>query len=210
MPRTKPTIPASWQQSFERLILPAIDKHGRVYFRDFNPDKREEAIAEARALGWKHYVACRRRGKDPARFRTTFAAGCCQGVRNGRKAAGGDPVNEVLSPVAQHQKGFRVLPLPQQESSESRHELIDALQDPRQRPADQAQFNLDTAEFLREELDDRDRQLLHDMAAGETTQALAERSGLSSSRISQKRRDFVERYRRWVGDGQDEQQGRGR
>jgi hypothetical protein len=45
-------------------ILPRIERHARVYFRQFSPVKKEEAVADVIALRWKWFRRLVQRGKD--------------------------------------------------------------------------------------------------------------------------------------------------
>jgi hypothetical protein len=52
-------------------ILPAIERHGRVYFRHLRCLHRlEEALAEMTALAWRWFLRLVQQGKDPADFPT--------------------------------------------------------------------------------------------------------------------------------------------
>src|SRR5262249_52480741 len=70
--------PQSAVQAHFLAILPRVELHATIYFRDVRcPDKREDYIQETRALAWKYFLRAIQRGKDPLTFVSqiaTFAA----------------------------------------------------------------------------------------------------------------------------------------
>src|SRR5262245_28649398 len=55
-------------------ILPRIEAHGNVYFRHLKcSHRKEEALAEMRALSWKWFIRLLQRGKDPSEFVSALA-----------------------------------------------------------------------------------------------------------------------------------------
>jgi hypothetical protein len=80
-------------------LLPRIERHGRVYFRDVRcPHKKEDFLAEMAALAWKWYVRLARRGKDVTRFPSALASYAARAVRSGRRLCGKEKAKDVLSP----------------------------------------------------------------------------------------------------------------
>src|SRR4051812_28274349 len=62
------------QEQFIELALPRIEAHARVHFgyiRD--PGRRDDAVATAVGIGWKHWLAAAGQGKDPAEFVNAIA-----------------------------------------------------------------------------------------------------------------------------------------
>ena len=94
-------------------ILPKIQLHGRIFFRHIKcRQSRDEAIAEMVALAWKWFVRLTNRGKDVSKFPVTFCRFAAFAVKSGRRLCGQEKPKDVLSPVAQKLKGFRVESLP--------------------------------------------------------------------------------------------------
>ena len=90
-------------------ILPRILEHGCIYFRHLKcPHRKEEALAEVRALAWKWFARLAERGKDPSTFVSALATYAARAVRCGRRVCGHERVKEVLSPVAQRRHGSAV------------------------------------------------------------------------------------------------------
>ena len=101
------------QAAFLNEILPRIERHGHVIFRDFKcPDRQEEAIAEMVALAWLFFVRLVRQGKDPMQFPSAIATFAARQVRSGRRLCGQEKSKDVLSHRARQRRHFKVEPLP--------------------------------------------------------------------------------------------------
>jgi hypothetical protein len=112
-PATAPQAPPALPAAFGALVLPRVERHGRVYFRHVRcPDRKEELLAELRGLAWQWYVRLVRRGKDVRAFVSALAPFAARAVNSGRRVCGHERKQEVLSPVAQRTKGFAVGKLP--------------------------------------------------------------------------------------------------
>ena len=163
-------------------ILPRILEHGCIYFRHLKcPHRKEEALAEVRALAWKWFARLVERGKDPTAFVSALATYAARAVRSGRRVCGHERVKEVLSPVAQRRHGFAVESLPL--STQTSHEHLyaaprgqraqDAFEE-RLRdntltpPPDQAAFRIDFPVWLTTH-SERDRRLIDHLLVGERT-----------------------------------------
>ena len=197
-------------------ILPKIEMHGRIFFRHVKcRQTRDEAIAEMVALAWKWFVRLTNRGKDVAKFPVTFCRYAGFAVKSGRRLCGQEKPKDVISPVAQMLKGFRVesLPVSSRTSHESLFEAVhgqrehdifeERLQDNTMTPVpDQVAFRLDFPQWLKT-WTERDRRIIRDMMKGERTCDLSQKYGCSSGRISQKRQQFKEEWDRFCGDAAD-------
>src|SRR5262249_56901970 len=53
-------------------LLPAVERHGQIYFRHLGPHRKLDAIHDIRALAWKWFLRLHERGRDPADFVTSF------------------------------------------------------------------------------------------------------------------------------------------
>jgi hypothetical protein len=183
------------------LILPRITKYGRYHFRfEKNRSKKEEAIEEMKALGWKWCVSLNRRGRDPACFPTALALLLVKAVRSGRRLAGKSKSNDVMNPQTQQQKGFLVQRLPLYESSDLENEALDALEDnTRTPPPDQAAFRIDYAAWVRTHTD-RTRRIIHDLMMGHRTLDVSNKFGLTAGRISQMRKELCLDWQRFCDE----------
>jgi hypothetical protein len=180
-------------------ILPRIETHGRVYFRDRHPVVKDECLAEMVALCWKWFVRLHKRGKNPSSFVSAIASYAARAVRSGRRLCGTARAKDVLSPYAQRLHGFSVCRLP---DCKALHDcpLADALIANTQSPPDeQAAFRVDFPAWLRSHTL-RHRRLFKDLMHGERTKAVARKYGVSAARISQVRREFFEDWLRFRGE----------
>jgi hypothetical protein len=205
------TIPLSPPQAdINRLqarflpLLPRIENHARICFRHVKcRHRRADFIAEAIALCWKWFVRLAQRGKDAADFCAALCRFAVRAVRSGRRVCGQERARDVLSPLAQQQRGFAVGKLPDF-SMLNGNPLQEALFDNRQTPVpEQVCFRLDFPAWLRT-LGQRDRQILDDLMQGEHTGAVARKYGISAGRVSQLRREFQRRWLLFVDELTDE------
>jgi hypothetical protein len=212
-PTVSPTTPATLAcpqlHTAFLSILPRIETHARVCSRGVRcPHSREEFRAEVVALCWQWFVRLVEKGKDPLQFPTTLAAYAARAVRSGRRLCGQERSKEVMSPLAQRRRGFRVGPLPT--STRRPHDGFHGRQAPdafeeRLRdnavtpPPDAAAFRIDFPDWLRTRTA-RDRRLIEDLMRDERTLDLAGKHGLSPSRVSQLRRQFLEDWRHFCGE----------
>jgi hypothetical protein len=181
-------------------LLPRIELHGRVYFRDVaSPELREELIAEMVALCWQWFVRLLSQGKDPHEFPSALASYAARAVQSGRKFCGQEPAKEVLSPLAQARHGFVVASIPDG-SALGGDVFAEALRDNTLTPVpEQVSFRLDFPAW-RATWSERDRRVIDDLMRGERTQDVAGRYGLSPARVSQLRREFFADWCRFCGD----------
>ena len=199
-----PSVPclAHLHATFLTHVLPRVERHGKIYFRQVRcPDRKEELLAELRGLAWKWYVRLVRRGKNVLAFVSALATYAARAVNSGRRVCGHERKKDVLSPLAQRLHGFYVGKLPDFSTLDG-SPLEDALQDNTVSPVpEQVCFRIDFPAWLIT-LSHRDRDLVTDMGLGERTTDLANKYGCSPGRISQKRRWFAEGWAQFCGDGE--------
>jgi hypothetical protein len=194
-----PTAEALHRRFLE--LLPAIERHGKVYFRHVRCWHRlQEVIAEMVAIAWKWFLRLVHKGKDAADFPTTLAAYAARAVRCGRRLCGQERARDVMSSRAQQVKGFFVQTLPAHDTGGDDNDTLDALRDNTRTPPDeQAAFRIDFPDWLAR-LGDRNRRIAWDMALGERTKELAGKHRTSPARISQLRTEFRDDWRRFTGE----------
>src|SRR5271157_3167550 len=94
-------------------LLPKIQTHARIYFRDVKcPARRADQIDETVALAWKWYRRLVERGKDVTQFAMVFIYLVAKAVKTGQRMTGWEKANDVMNPLAQKRHGFQVEPLP--------------------------------------------------------------------------------------------------
>jgi hypothetical protein len=201
------------QTTFLTHVLPRVEAHGRVYFRHIKcPGKKEELLAEMSGLAWKWFVGLVQKGKNVLDFVSALANYAARAVNSGRRVCGHERKKDVLSPVARRLHGFTIESLPQATSTS--HEclyasphgqaLLDAFEERLHDntvtpPPDQAAFRIDFPAW-RLTHSERDRRLIDMLMLGGRTKEVSEMFGLSQGRISQKRRQFLEDWRRFCGE----------
>jgi hypothetical protein len=99
-------------QQFE-AALPAINTTLRFQFKDLPRDRREEAIADARAAVWTSWASLIARGKDPLDVGVVgIATRCCLYTRGGRKIGNqnfGRGCPDIQDPRVRRKTGLRVV-----------------------------------------------------------------------------------------------------
>lgn len=210
-------IPASpidqLHSRFETLILPKVERHAQVYFRNEKcRHKRADRIAETIALSWKWFVRLAERGKDATKFPCVIANLAARAVKSGRKVAGQIKARDVMNELNQHRHSFVVESL-STSTARSRENLFgtvggqhkqdafeERLRDNTVTPVpDQAAFRIDFPAWLRT-LTPRERRIIRTMAMNERTKDLSRQFELSQARISQLRREFMEDWTRFCSD----------
>ncbi len=154
-------------------------------------------------------------GKDPALFPSTLATYAARAVRSGRRLARMERPKDVLSPRAQQLHDFRVESLPVSTRAAYEHlyssphgqqrqdAFEERLRDNTVTPVpEQVHFRLDFPAWLKTRTD-RDRRVIRDLMAGERTQDVAAKYGLTAGRVSQLRRAFMEDWTRFCAGPDD-------
>jgi hypothetical protein len=153
------------------------------------------------AIGWKWFDRLVLRGKDPREFLVTFNCRLAQHVKAGRRICGNEKLHDVLSSRAQQLHSFTVQSLPQYETAEGDNEALDALRNNHKTPTpDQVQFRIDFPAW-RLTRTERDRRVIDELMRGERTLDVSNRHGLTPSRISQLRREYMRKKDCHVGIG---------
>ena len=142
------------------------------------------------AMSWQWFLRLARRGKDATRFVSALADYAARRVKAGRLLCGRTKT-DALSHLAQQQHPFTAGSMVAGSARCGNH-YDEALQDNTQTPVpDQVGFRCDFPAWRRSR-SKRDRRLIDDLMMGETTMMAARRHGLTPSRVSQLRREFME------------------
>jgi DNA-binding NarL/FixJ family response regulator len=194
-------------------ILPRIERHARISFRDIRcPNKKEDLVAETIALSWAWYARLVRKGKDVAKFVSALARFAARAVRSGRKVAGKEKAKDALSQAAQRRHGFTVEPLPastrtsfeklysavhgQQETDTYEERLRDNTVTP---PPEAAAFRIDFPQFL-QALSERNRELAQFLSLGHSAKEAARRFKVSQGRVTQLRQEWCRQWHTLHGE----------
>jgi DNA-directed RNA polymerase specialized sigma24 family protein len=177
------------------LVLPRISRHARFYFRYLKrKHDHEEAVAESVALAWKWYLRLLQQGKHPDEFVSAIATYATRAVKSGRRLCGQERAKDILSRRAQTRRGFAVSRFPEF-STLTGNALGEALHDNATTPVpDQVSFRIDFPEWLATR-SRRDRELIGRLITGERCLDAAHRFGISPSRITQLRREYMVAWR---------------
>jgi hypothetical protein len=193
-------------------ILPRIVTHAKIVFRGERcPARKDDYISETVATAWQAFLRLAERGKDARQFPSVLAGYAARGVKSGRRLTGQLKAKDACSERAQMLHGFKVERLP----TSTRHSFQDVygthgqremdvfeqrLQHNTQTPVDdQVAFRCDLPAWLATRTE-RDRHLIHDMAANERTLKLARKFRISPARVSQLRREFHDDWERFTAD----------
>jgi hypothetical protein len=193
-PVALPPAPADPARRAFLGLMPVVHGAARAYFRDVRcPARRDDLVAEAVALSWAWCVRLTARGKDPAAFPVTLARLAARAAACGRRVAGQEGVNDVLSAACRRRHGFAVVALPAG-SPPAGSELADALAGHTKAPVPaQVQFHLDFPAWLAH-LPARKRRVAGRLAAGHRTQDVAAEVGVTPARVAQMRTELRKDY----------------
>src|SRR5262249_36468312 len=94
-------------------LVPRIVTHAQIAFRGVRcPSRKEDLIAETLGLCWVWFGRLAARGRDPGQFVSALAGFASRAACCGRRVAGQESANDVLSERAQARHGFTVERLP--------------------------------------------------------------------------------------------------
>jgi hypothetical protein len=201
------------QATFLSAILPRVQEHARIQFRHLRcADKQADAIAEAVALSWSWFLRLCQLGKDVTCFVSTLATYAVHHVKCGRRLCGQERSKDVLSRLAQTKHDFTVERLANASYTAREHVYGDShgqrnldafeerLHDNTITPVpDQVAFRQDFPAWQSTRTE-RDRRIIQDLMVGATTTDAARKYGVSPSRISQLRREFLADWQRFCDE----------
>ncbi|MBW3596966.1 MAG: hypothetical protein KY475_06790, partial [Planctomycetes bacterium] len=129
-------------------MLPKIQSHLRMAFRDLNRDAREEAVQEGLTNALAAYARLCELGKASIAYPGPLARYAVLQVRSGRQVAQRTNVRDVTSRVCRQRKGVRVQRLDHYDANEQVWREI-LVEDRRAGPADTAAARIDFDAFIR-------------------------------------------------------------
>jgi hypothetical protein len=174
-------IDSTWQTGFLE-ILPEIQSRLRCAFYHLDPEAREDSIEEGVVNCLLAYARLHERGRSDAASASSLAWYATLQVKSGRPAAGRLNGKEPLSRYGQIHNDIKV--------ERMDGNWIDMLVDDKRAPvADQVATKLDVRAWLAT-LTRRMRQIAKDLAFGCSTSEVAQKYGVTASRISQLRRSL--------------------
>ena len=180
-------------------MLPAITRTAQIAFRDRDPESREEATAEVIAAAYAMFVGLVQTGREALAYASPLAAFGIKHVKIGRKEGTKLNCKDVSSEYARLKKGVVMERLDRYDrDTQSWLEIL--VEDRHAGPAETAIARIDIGEWSRS-LPPRDRKIARFLSVGHTTGQAARRFKLSPGRISQKRREYLESWQAFQGEG---------
>jgi hypothetical protein len=191
---------AALQSRFE-ADFPRLERVARFRLRRLDGEAKDEAIAETIALCWQAYVRLVERGKSLAeveRYAPKTAEFSAKRVLCGRLLTGLRS-RDALSPASRQRHGYAVARLPASDREGVPPELLDALLDGADSPADQAALRVDYEEWLGT-LRANQRQVIEALAAGRNTVEVGEDRGVTYGAVSNMRQALRRKWEERFGD----------
>ena len=197
-PRRSKSCSTDWQPLLVAM-LPAIRRTLRIAFRHLRREDREEAIQEATANVCVALARLVQQGRSERAYATVLARFAAAQVSSGRQVA--TPLNgqEILSRYAQYKQGFHVAGL-ERYCVQDRVWREAVVADSRTPIPVQVWFRIDFPEWLKK-LSRRKRRIALALAAGNCPSEVASRFSLSRGRISQLRKELMESWSAFQGEG---------
>lgn len=187
-----------WQKCFVAM-MPDLQQRLRSAFHYLDPESMDEAVEEGLVHCLLSYARLHSRGRENFATPSTLAWYSSRQVKRGRPAAGRMNSKEPLSRYAQLCNGIQVQRLDAYSRKGAR--WIDTIVADKRTPiADQVAAKLDITAWLRT-MTRRMRQIAKDLAFGFSTSEVAEKHGVTASRISQLRRSLEKNWRDFEKDG---------
>jgi hypothetical protein len=187
----------AWHNGYLQM-LPAIRLYSEFAFRDYDPESREELVAEVIANTLVAYVRLVLLGKTGIAYPAVLARYGIRQTLDGRRVGGHLNINDISSSYAQKRQGIVLERLDRHDREEQAWcEIV--VEDKRCGPAEVAATRIDFAAWL-DSLPWRDRKIAESLAIGNRTGEVAREFSLCEGRISQLRREFAESWHAFVGD----------
>jgi uncharacterized protein (DUF2344 family) len=183
----------TWQAGFMQ-IMPAIQTHLKIQFRQLPAERREEATQEAIASACASYRMLAVKGRLADAHPSTLAAYAVNYVHNHRHLGGSqDAARDAMSVIAQARHRFRTISYDRYKDDVDAWEQMNIV-DKKASVSDLACFRVDFRAWLKT-LTRRDRQIIAAFIRGSSTMAVAEQFGISEGRVSQLRRKYETLWR---------------
>jgi hypothetical protein len=191
------TATSDWQLGFLQ-ILPAVQTHAKIRFRQLPAERREEAVEEAIAAACVNYQLAATQGKLDVVSAGPLADFAVRHVKTGRHVGGHqDAAKDVISPACRRRRRVTVRSI--DVAYENNGWKMIAIADRRASIPDVAALRIDFSEWLKT-LTRRDRRIVNVLAQGHRTMEVAERFRVTPGRISQLRCRFERSWRVFQGD----------
>ena len=186
----------AWHAPFLAL-LPQIHDRLRFGFRKLPRDERIEATCEAIASIAIAIARLYEQGKSAVAFSSTLADYAIRHYFAGRRVGNQLNADDISSPWAQRQRGFRVRSLDQRSPDGAWKEIV--VEDRRSTPAEVAASRIDLDDWFGQ-LPRLKRGVAQTLATGETTKETAQRFQVTPGRVSQLRKELADNWAEFQGE----------
>ena len=189
-----------WHEGFLNM-LPAIQRQASIAFRELPEETREDLVEEVVAHAMIAYKALYDRGKIELAYASVL---CLYGIKRtkiGRRVGMKLNCRDVSSLYCQRAKGINLERLDRFDRASGQW-LEVLIEDRHAGPAETAAARIDVNEWFAR-LSRRDRKIAQALALGTSTKEAARRFRVSPSRISQKRREYLQNWQTFQGDVDD-------
>ncbi len=186
-----------WHELFLKM-LPTIKRYASLAFRDRNPEAKEDLTEEVVVNAMLAFKRLYNKDRVDDAHATVLARYAIAQVCEGRKTGSPLKCREVLSDYAQRKKGFYVDRLDHYDEEEQAWSEV-VVEDRTAGPADIAATRIDFRAWLGT-LSRQQKKAATKLAAGETTGKVAKLLKVSSGRISQLRRELLDKWREFQGE----------
>ena len=178
-------------------MLPQIRRQALVAYRGLGAEAREEFVTAVLAAAFIGFARLVELGKTDIIYSSPLAKFAIKHVNSGRSV--GTPINrqDLCSSYGRCHRGVRVQRLDQRHADGQWKEIL--VEDRHTRPADVAAARVDIASWF-DSLPPSKRRIALALALGDATSSVAARYGLTSSRISQLRRELAESWGLFQGE----------
>ena len=188
--------PSDWHNDFLEM-LPHIERHARMAFRDRKGEARDEAVQETVCNACVVYARLAKQGRAGAATWSSLAKYAIRQVRDGRRVGGSLNIKDVTSDHCQLRKQVKVQPLCRwDEPNQEWQEML--VEDKTCTPAELAASRIDFPAFLAA-LQPKKRRIAETLATGESTQRVAKLFGITPGRISQLRQELLAAWQSFHG-----------
>lgn len=176
------------RQRFAEQILPVVERHARVWFRNMRCRKDDfaDAIADCLAHAWQGYIFALNRGKEPWLFPSMIATFAARKTKVGRKIGKRENAKDVFNAA----RAGRIALSHLEDEEEWQEAVKDNSETP---PPDQAAFRIDFPAWL-QTLTTRNRKIAKTLAVGHSAKDVAKRFDLSQGRITQLRQQMLDQW----------------
>lgn len=189
--------PPAWHNNF-MAMLPAIETHAKIAFRQLAAEAREEAIQETVCNACCTYARLVELNKTDLAFPSALARFGVAQVKDGREVGGKLNCRDVSSDYCQQKKNLLVERLDRFDSEQDAWEEI-LVEDRHAGPAETAITRIDFSSWL-QLLPHRLRKIAAFLAKGEATKNAARKFRVSPGRISQIRKERFLAWHRFQGE----------